>query len=131
MRRLLKERPELAKEQDEYGNTPLHCAIGFKCPGDELLLQLLRANPDACQVHGTDDWLPLHVASMWGVSRTVMEELILMYPDALEDSGQQTNKGRSPRHFSTRFEHNRDLLERSTETWKQLSRQKKMNQPHN
>ncbi|MGK3745224.1 MAG: hypothetical protein ACI8RD_012964 [Bacillariaceae sp.] len=36
----------------------------------------------------------------------------------LDDSGQITNKGRSPRHFSTRFEHNRELLERSTEEWK-------------
>jgi len=36
----------------------------------------------------------------------------------LDDSGQSNNKGRSPRHFSTRFEHNRILLERSTKDWK-------------
>ena len=29
---LLQERPELAREPDEYGNMPLHSAIGFKCP---------------------------------------------------------------------------------------------------
>ena len=92
-------------------------AIGFKCP-DPILLKILDTNPEACRIHGTDEWLPLHVAAMWGVSKEVMEALILTYPEGLDDSGQTSNKGRSPRHFSTRFEHNRALLERSTEDWK-------------
>jgi len=117
--KLLEEKPHLTKEPDEHGNTPLHSAIGFKCP-DSLLLKLLDANPDACRVNGTDDWLPLHVAAMWGVSTEVMEALILTHPEALDDSGQTSNKGRSPRHFSARFEHNRELLERSTGEWKKL-----------
>jgi len=117
---LLQERPELAREPDEYGNMPLHSAIGFKCP-DLVLLKVLDAHPGACRIHGTDDWLPLHIAAMWGVSTTVMEALILTHPDGLDDSGQSTNnKGRSPRHFSTRFQHNQELLERSTEEWKKL-----------
>ncbi|KAG7356299.1 ankyrin repeat domain protein [Nitzschia inconspicua] len=117
--RLLQEQPDLAKQQDEFDNTPLHSAIGFQCP-DDLLLKLLQTHPEACQTHGTDDWLPLHVAAMWGVSQNVMEALILAYPYALDDSGQNSHKGRSPRHFSGRFEHNRALLERSTEEWEQI-----------
>jgi ankyrin repeat protein len=124
--RLLNERPELAKEQDEYDNTPLHSAIGFKAP-DEILLRLLEVYPRACQIHGTDEWLPLHIAAMWGVSKKVMEELILTYPEALDDAGQQTHKGRSPRHFSSRFEHNRELLERSTDSWKDIKESKEKN----
>ena len=100
---LLQEKPQLVKGQDEFDNTPLHSAIGFKCP-DTLLLKVLIANRSACQIHGTDDWLPLHVAAMWGVSTQVMEELILAYPAALDDVGQESNKGRSPRHFVSRFE---------------------------
>lgn len=116
---LLREEPRLAHQPDEHGNTPLHSAIGFGCP-DAVLLKLLDANPGACRTHGTDDWLPLHVAAMWGVSKEIMEALILTHPDALDDSGQGTNKGRSPRHFSSRFEHNRELLERATDEWKKL-----------
>eukprot|EP00536_Pseudo-nitzschia_multiseries_P006231 jgi/Psemu1/192696/e_gw1.130.19.1 len=117
--KLLENEPHLANEPDEHGNMPLHSAIGFKCP-DPLLLKLLDANPDACKIHGTDDWLPLHVAAMWGVSTEVMEALIVTHPEGLDDSGQTSNKGRSPRHFSGRFEHNRELLERSAEEWKKF-----------
>ena len=114
---LLQEQPSLTKEPDEHGNMPLHSAIGFKCP-DDILLKLLDSYPEACRVHGTDDWLPLHVAAMWGVSKEIMEALIRTYPEGLDDSGQTSNKGRSPRHFSGRFQHNKELLERSTEEWK-------------
>lgn len=117
--KLLQEEPSLTKEPDEHGNMPLHSAIGFKCP-DHILMKLLDAYPEACRIHGTDDWLPLHVAAMWGVSTDVMEALIRTYPEGLDNSGQSTNKGRSPRHFSTRFEHNREILERSTEEWKKV-----------
>ena len=119
--KILEEEPSLTKEPDEHGNMPLHSAIGFKCP-DPILLRLLVAYPDACRKHGTDEWLPLHVAAMWGVSTEVMEALIITYPEGLDDVGQSTNKGRSPRHFSTRFAHNKELLERKTEEWKKLSK---------
>jgi hypothetical protein len=78
--KLLQEEPHLAKTEDEVGNVPLHSAIGFKCP-DDLVLRLLAVNPKACQVHGTDDWLPLHIAAMWGVSTDVMTALIRTYPE--------------------------------------------------
>ncbi len=116
---LLREKPELARQQDEFGNLPLHSAIGFRTP-DHLVLRLLSLHPGACRQHGTDDWLPVHVAAMWGVSAPVLEALIRAYPEGLDDTGQDTIKGRSPRHFSGRCEHNRHLLERSTEEWKQI-----------
>lgn len=116
---LLQEKPDLTRQEDEFGNLPLHSAIGFRMP-DHLILQLLSIHPEACRRHGTDDLLPLHVAAMWGVSAQVMEALIRAYPEGLDDTGQDTNKGRSPRHFSSRFEHNRHLLERPTEEWKRI-----------
>jgi len=110
---------EMTKEPDIYGNLPLHAAIGYKAPSD-VIMSLLTYNPGATSVHGTDYWLPLHVAAMWGVSAEVMESIIRIYPDALDDQGEPGIKGRTPRHFSTRFEHNRELLERSTEDWTRL-----------
>lgn len=46
-----------------------------------------------------------------------MELIIRAYPQALDDPGEGGIKGRTPRHFSQRFAHNRELLERSTEEW--------------
>ena len=113
--------PELARETDRYGNTPLHTAIGFQAP-DALLRRLLDLYPDAARVHGTDDWLPLHIAAMWGSSADILERLILLYPQALDDTGEPGIKGRTPRHFAPRFDDpRREMLERSTADWLALS----------
>ena len=37
---------------DQYGNSALHTAIGYKAP-DEILLNLIKIYPDACKIHGT------------------------------------------------------------------------------
>jgi hypothetical protein len=45
----------------------------------------------------------------------------------LEDFGQTgNNKGRSPRHSNSRFEHNRALLERSTQECEKVKTEKEM-----
>ena len=46
--------------------------------------------------------------------------LIRVHPMGLDDVGQGGVKGRSPRHFSERFEHNRMLLERSMADWMEI-----------
>jgi len=103
--------------RDEFHNTPLHIAIGYQAP-EELIGTILALYPFACHMTATDDlWLPLHVAAMWGCSRKVMEALILAHPDGLD---QKEGKGRTPRYFATRFKHNQDLLERSTDEWKPI-----------
>ena len=110
--------PELARETDRYGNTPLHTAIGFQAPSS-LLRRLLDLHPGAAHVHGTDDWLPLHVAAMWGSSADVLERLIRLHPDALDDQGEPGIKGRTPRHFAPRFDDaRREMLERPTAEWR-------------
>ena len=120
---MLQEDQTLAREPDIYNNLPLHVAIGYKAP-DDVILGLLEAYPEATKVHGTDYWLPLHVAAMWGVSAKVMESLILSNPQALEDPGEIGIKGRTPRHFSGRFQHNKEMLERPVEEWMKLLQQK-------
>ena len=117
---LMKEKSNLAQVPDIYDNLPLHVAIGYKAP-ERILMDLLEAYPQATKIHGTDDWLPLHVAAMWGVPSIVMEALILAHPQALDDPGEKGIKGRTPRHFSGRFQHNTKLLERSTEEWVRLA----------
>lgn len=107
----------MVASRDEFENTPLHIAIGYQAPED-LVIRILCAYPQACQVAATEDmWLPLHVAAMWGCSTRVLEALIRAYPEGLD---QQEGKGRTPRFFSTRFPHNRDFLEQSTEDWKRI-----------
>lgn len=111
---------KLANSRDAFNNTPLHTAIGFRAP-DSLILSLLKMYPEACRVHGTDDWLPLHIATMWGASKSVLRALIVTYPQALEDTGQGGIKGRTPRHFATKFldDERRRMLERTCEQWMQ------------
>ena len=104
---------------DVFNNLPLHVAIGYQAP-DNLILRILHMHPQAVRVHGTDEWLPLHIASMWGVSFRVMEALIRAYPAALDDRGEGGVKGRTPRYFALRFPHNKALLERSTDEWNRL-----------
>ena len=107
---------ELLRIPDKYSNLPLHVALGYQAP-DDIILAMISQYPEACKVHGTDDWTPLHVAAMWGASIVVVEALIRAYPQALDDRGEDGIKGRTPRHFSARFPHNQALLERSTESW--------------
>jgi hypothetical protein len=104
------------RELDIYDNTALHAAIGYQAP-DDILLALLEEYPEATMMHGANEWLPLHVAAMWGCSPIVMTAIIQVYPAGLDDRGERGNKGRTPRHFKDRFPHNKDLLERSTEEW--------------
>eukprot|EP00568_Trieres_chinensis_P002058 CAMPEP_0183309260 /NCGR_PEP_ID=MMETSP0160_2-20130417/24700_1 /TAXON_ID=2839 ORGANISM="Odontella Sinensis, Strain Grunow 1884" /NCGR_SAMPLE_ID=MMETSP0160_2 /ASSEMBLY_ACC=CAM_ASM_000250 /LENGTH=152 /DNA_ID=CAMNT_0025473259 /DNA_START=26 /DNA_END=484 /DNA_ORIENTATION=+ len=101
---------------DAFGNLPLHAAIGFRAP-DDIIMALMNLHPDATRTHGTEDWLPLHVAAMWGSSAKVMEALIREYPQALDDEGKGGIKGRTPRHFASRFLWNKELLERPTSDW--------------
>eukprot|EP00544_Gedaniella_sp_CCMP2646_P010215 CAMPEP_0202481756 /NCGR_PEP_ID=MMETSP1361-20130828/1244_1 /ASSEMBLY_ACC=CAM_ASM_000849 /TAXON_ID=210615 /ORGANISM="Staurosira complex sp., Strain CCMP2646" /LENGTH=157 /DNA_ID=CAMNT_0049109345 /DNA_START=124 /DNA_END=597 /DNA_ORIENTATION=+ len=108
---------QMANEQDSFSNTPLHAALGYKAP-DEFIIDLLNTNKKAITIHATgNEWLPLHVAAMYGSSAKVMELIIRAYPQALDDPGEGGIKGRTPRHFSQRFPHNRELLDRSTDEW--------------
>ena len=112
---------DMASHVDEFGNTLLHVALGYKAP-DEFLLKLIDVYPDATTVKGVDDWLPLHVAAMWGCSSAVMDAIIRQYPQALDAVG---TSGRTPRHFSARVPHNKESLERTTAEWMSMSRIKR------
>lgn len=108
----------MVRECDIYGNTPLHSAIGFHAPEQTILKPLLEKFPEATRYHGSNDWLPLHIAAMWGSSATIIECLIRLYPQALDDKGESGIKGRTPRHFACRFpDERRQLLERTTDEW--------------
>ena len=106
----------MTKVADVYDNLPLHASIGYKAP-DDIILSILSCYPEATKCHGTDYWLPLHIAAMWGSSAEIMEKLIRCYPQALDDQGEPGIKGRTPRHFASRFRHLKDLLDRPTSEW--------------
>lgn len=113
---------KMASEQDEFDNTILHVALGYRAPED-FLIKLIDIYPGATQVRGVDDWLPLHVAAMWGCTSNVMNALIRNYPHALDEAG---SKGRTPRQFSARFAHNKEALNRTTEEWLNMTRVKRI-----
>jgi hypothetical protein len=104
---------DMVRYQDEFGNTILQIALGYKAP-DEFLLKLIDMHPEATKVAGVDGWFPLHVAAMWGCSSAVMDAIIRHYPEALDIT---SDNGRTPRQFSNRFAHNKDALERTTAEW--------------
>ena len=110
-------RMSLVQQMDRYGNTALHTALGYQAP-DDVIHRLIGLYPNATTVHGTDDWTPLHVASMYGCSTDVFAALVRANPYALDDRGQGGIKGRTPRHFRHRFPATlQPLLDRSTEEW--------------
>lgn len=118
----------MAKQRDQFGNTALHAALGFRAP-DSVLLPLIQVHPEACKLRGTDDWLPLHVAAMWGASPQVLEVLIRLYPQALDDPGEGGRRPKTPRYFASRFPQNRPLLERSTSEWMKIIQGNKTSAP--
>ena len=108
---------------------------GFKAP-DAFLLKLIDAYPSASEVHGSDDWTPLHIASMYGCSLKIMNALILANPKALDDDGSASNSNRddkygrkpssasgsikrkTPRHYAGRHSPEiKELLLRPTNEW--------------
>ena len=112
--------------RDDFGNSLLHIALGFKAP-DDFLLKLIEMDPEATQVSGVDGWYPLHVAAMWGCSSVVLDALIRHYPEALDIS---SDNGRTPRQFSDRFAHNKVALERTTVEWLSIIRIKRRKPQH-
>ena len=106
--------------RDDFGNTLLHIALGFKGP-DDFLLKLIGMDPEATKVDGVEGWYPLHIAAMWGCSSAVMDAIIGCYPEAL---GITSDNGRTPKQFADRFEHNKDALERTTAEWLTILRMK-------
>ncbi|CAB9501109.1 expressed unknown protein [Seminavis robusta] len=107
----------LLRQLDVHENSALHAAIGYQAP-DDIVLALINAYPEATAIHGANEWLPLHVAAMWGSSPSIMTALIQQHPEGLDDRGEGGIKGRTPRHFKDRFPHNKELLERSTAEWR-------------
>lgn len=62
---------QMANQQDAFSNTPLHAALGYKAP-DDFIVDLLKTNKKATTIHATgNEWLPLHVAAMYGSSTKV------------------------------------------------------------
>jgi ankyrin repeat protein len=113
---------DMASEQDEFENTILHVALGYRAP-EEFLLKLIEIYPEATSVRGVDDWLPLHVAAMCGCAAEVIETLIRHYPRALDEKG---SKGRTPRQSSARFAYNKEALDRTTAEWEAMTRVKRV-----
>jgi hypothetical protein len=99
----------------------LHVALGYKAP-DEFLLELIDVYPDATTVKGVDDWLPLHVAAMWGCSSAVMDAIIRQYPQALDACRDAVVGTNSPTFLGARVPHNKESFERTTAEWMSMSR---------
>ena len=64
-------------------NTPLHSACEKKAP-ETVLIELLELNPDALQHVGKGGALPLHITAQKNLGPKIIEQMIRMYPAALD-----------------------------------------------
>ena len=83
---ILEKSPDLVRQQDQYGNLPLHTSIGFSAPLT-IILQILSLYPQAASIHGSNEWLPLHIAAMYSTDTEILEQLVRVFPEGLEDEG--------------------------------------------
>ena len=62
---------------------PLHMACEKKAP-DDIIMEILRFNPDAAFHQGRGGSVPLHIATQKSLSADVIESLIRLNPGALD-----------------------------------------------
>lgn len=73
VREILNRKPELAREFNSVGHSPLHLASARGHVG--VVTEILRAYPDSCFLRDRFGWTPLHVAAMKGRVK-VLNELV-------------------------------------------------------
>ena len=92
---------------------PLHMAIERNAP-DKVLLDLLKANPDAATVFGKNGDLPLHLATKKKMSVKFITSLIKVFPEALDELNEAKE---TPRDYSQTDARVNELLSRPTACW--------------
>jgi hypothetical protein len=92
---------------------PLHMAIERNAP-DKVLLDLLKANPDAATVFGKRGSLPLHLATSKKSSATFVTSLIKVFPEALDELNESKE---TPRDYPQTDSTVDELLTRPTACW--------------
>ena len=103
---------EMTKEAFKT-DLPLHMAIERNAP-DRVILELLKANPDAAMVEGKRGNLPLHLAAQSKMSAKVITELIRAFPEALDELNEVQI---TPRDFPQTDEKVKEVLARPTACW--------------
>jgi hypothetical protein len=121
--------PHYAKRLDPVQGSPLHAAIRWGAP---LLVvtALLEAFPDATTIQSYDEYLPCHLACLYGISSEGMKMLLRCNPDAVAAI---TNSGRTPmqcineykkwRFFADEKEQARNDLKQHSSYWKSKEQQ--------
>jgi len=79
----LENMPQVAKERNIYGNTPLHEACRSRAPMS-VVTALLSAWPDAVQQKNTYFYTPLHTACCERASVDAVTALLSAWPDAVK-----------------------------------------------
>jgi hypothetical protein len=92
---------------------PLHMAIERNAP-DRVLLDLLKANPDAATVFGKNGCLPLHLAAKKKSSVNFITSLIKVFPEALDELNEADE---TPRDYMQADARIHELLCRPTACW--------------
>ena len=96
-KKILEWNPDLTKEVDEKGWSPLHCAAERNCDAT-IVRQLLENSDKSVAYLGIRDGnkTALHIASFYH-HQNIIEELLSHYPDCCE---QVDNDGHNVFHFS-------------------------------
>lgn len=114
----LKEDADLQSEtrRCHKGDLPLHLVCENKAP-DELILQILKLNPDAVKQESSNGNLPLHIAVQKNIGQDVLLHIIRLHPAALD---YRNNSNLTPREYPHKDLLASQALERPTYCWHQL-----------
>ena len=90
----------LLEHKDNDDNLPLYLVLGDNLNQSELILEILKAYPEATQIKYRYDCFPLHIAIINDVDLEVVKELINIYPDAIR---LKDGLGNFPLHLAISF----------------------------
>jgi hypothetical protein len=104
---------KLMTKEPYKADLPLHMAIERNAP-ERVLLDILKANPDAATVFGKHGCLPLHLAAKKKSSVSFITSLIKVFPEALDELNEDNE---TPRDYTQVDARIHELLCRPTACW--------------
>jgi len=111
-----------AKCSDDHGRLPLHNIFGYKKAPEDLVLRLIASNPNASKIADNDKLLPLHHATLYGASPSIVTELLINYPEALETKNAFGDTPRDLARMGCLDLKSRDLLKKTVSYWATFER---------
>jgi len=98
------------------GDLPLHLVCEKRAP-DELILQIIKLNPNAVKEERSNGNLPLHIAAQKSIGKDILQHIIRLHPAALDH---HNNSNLTPREYPHKDMVAKQALARPTYCWYQM-----------